>query len=330
MIQKKVQVYIDDSNREIMGWKKTGGVKKGNIPWNKGIPMREESKRKLSITNTGKSLSKEHIESISKSHLGKKNHFYGKHHTKISRKLMSDSQNFFNKSNPERIRGKHIIDDPIAFRFRLFCNKFNKLVRCRKNMKGIPSHNKGKSMSEIQKLKISISNKGKKRTQNTKELIRKSRTGAKATIEARVNQSKAMIKHYEDHPEALKRLREIRAETVIPYRDSKPERMMQLALTLEGIKFQKHKAFKIGKTYHQVDIFVEPNICLEVDGWKWHSTIQKIKRDNEIDAGLNESRNHVIRVTDTSVLKDAGKVAKNIIYLIKQIQNGTLKFEKLQ
>lgn len=47
--------------------------KKGVIvPWNKGVPRSEETKRKLSIAHTGKKLSVETIEKIRNKHLGSK------------------------------------------------------------------------------------------------------------------------------------------------------------------------------------------------------------------------------------------------------------------
>ena len=34
----------------------------------------------------------------------------------------------------------------------------------------------------------------------------------------------------------------------------------------EIIEFQEEKQFNLGFQYHRVDIFIEPNICLEADG----------------------------------------------------------------
>lgn len=44
----------------------------GKEPWNKGIPMTKEIKEKLSIAMTGRKLSQEHRDKLSKSHKGKK------------------------------------------------------------------------------------------------------------------------------------------------------------------------------------------------------------------------------------------------------------------
>ena len=48
------------------------GIGVGRIPWNKGIPQTEETKKKLSIAHSGKTLSEKHRENISKSGRGLK------------------------------------------------------------------------------------------------------------------------------------------------------------------------------------------------------------------------------------------------------------------
>jgi hypothetical protein len=46
-------------------------AKKGNIPWNKDKHHTEETKQKISISNTGKKRTKEQLETLSKSHKGR-------------------------------------------------------------------------------------------------------------------------------------------------------------------------------------------------------------------------------------------------------------------
>jgi len=70
--------------------------------------------------------------------------------------------------------------------------------------------------------------------------------------------------------ETKKKLREARKNHIIPFKNSKPERFMQSILTLNGIDYEKHKSFKIGERFHQVDIFIKPNICIEIDGCYHH------------------------------------------------------------
>lgn len=54
-------------------------------------PMSEETKKKLSIANTGKHLTKETREKISKANRKENNPFYGKHHTEEAKEKLSQS-----------------------------------------------------------------------------------------------------------------------------------------------------------------------------------------------------------------------------------------------
>lgn len=61
----------------------------GKIPWNKGKTMDDEQRRKLSLKLSGRNLSPEHKENISK--FLKENHpFKGKHHTEETKKKLSE------------------------------------------------------------------------------------------------------------------------------------------------------------------------------------------------------------------------------------------------
>lgn len=74
--------------------KKAVETRKNNnsyIAWNKGVPCREETKRKLSLFNKGKRLSKETIEKMSLSRTGEKSPMWGKHHSEESKRKNSTS-----------------------------------------------------------------------------------------------------------------------------------------------------------------------------------------------------------------------------------------------
>ena len=107
-----------------------------------------------------------------------------------------------------------------------------------------------------------------------------------------------------------------------PFKDTKPERMMQIALTLNGIKFEKHKPFKIGRSWHQPDIFIEPNIVIEVDGVRWHIPIDRIKRDLYVTQEFTLMGYHVIRIRDKDILKNTQSCAEKVIQLINELTNG--------
>jgi len=118
---------------------------------------------------------------------------------------------------------------------------------------------------------------GKHHTEDSKKKIAKTKIGTKASEETR------------------SKLRETRKRQILPKQDTIPEKMMQNALKLENIEFKKHKPFKVGKTYHQVDIFIEPNICVEVDGLHFHSLPKARERDAKVDEALKSQGCQVIR-----------------------------------
>ena len=88
------------------------GKRKGCEPWNKGIPMSKEQKRKMSEANKGKpspikgkQLSEEHKRKIAESRKGKSSGMIGKHHSEEAKCKMSESM----KGKPSPNKGKHRI-----------------------------------------------------------------------------------------------------------------------------------------------------------------------------------------------------------------------------
>lgn len=62
----------------------------------------------------------------------------------------------------------------------------------------------------------------------------------------------------------------VRNHIKLPLKDSKPELLMHKFLDELNIKYIKHKFVKNIKHGYQCDVFVEPNIVIEVDGVYWH------------------------------------------------------------
>ncbi len=103
--------------------------KKGQIPWNKGIPQSEETKQKNREFNIGRKHSKETLQKMSKSHSGSNNSFFGKNHTeeakiknrdahlgkiysdeikaKLSEMRKGDKNSFFGKKHTEETKKKN-------------------------------------------------------------------------------------------------------------------------------------------------------------------------------------------------------------------------------
>ena len=156
-------------------------------------------------------------------------------------------------------------------------------------------------------------NKGKPQTVETKRKLSESLKGRIPWITGK--------KHSE---ETKTKMRDKRQYQVMPRFDTIPEKMMQKALVLENIEFQKHKLFKVGNTTHRVDIFIEPNICVEVDGAYYHRRPYEMERDKKIDAELKSRGFQVIRFVvhknkDFDVKSNAEKI-KNILDEMKQLE----------
>jgi very-short-patch-repair endonuclease len=177
--------------------------------------------------------------------------------------------------------------------------------------------------SEESLKKISLSKIGIPRPEHVRQAMLKASIGRVITAETRKKLSIASIGRTWSE-ESKQKLREKRKNWKIPYYDTKPERMMHISLALNNIKFQKHIPFKIGKRWHQVDIFIVPNIIVEVDGINWHIPIDRIKRDLYQTQELTLMGYHVIRIRDLDILKDANHCAEKVIGLIKEIQHRPL------
>lgn len=178
-----------------------------------------------------------------------------------------------------------------------------------KNTTGLYTH------SEDTKKKMSLSHIGKNTWSKGRETGRKN------------------IPLSETHKAKLKIARRKR---VYPKKDSIPEQMMQLALTLKEIKFEKHKAL-IG----QPDIFIEPNLCIFVDGDFWHANPSQYKADKYMFHGryakdiwardifvnheLTKQGYNVMRIWVSDIESNIDKCAENIIRLIQNIKGVEIR-----
>lgn len=182
-------------------------------------------------------------------------------------------------------------------------------------------------LSEEHKRKISIATKGKKKLPFTnlhKERIKLAR--AKQIMLPCSEETKLKIKQK-------------RALQKLPMRDSKPELLVQTVLKNNNISFEKHKMIKDGNGFfHQVDLFINPNICIEVDGDYWHCNPNKyhgdfvLKTRNElkvtakdiwmkdqfINRKLTNMGYYVIRIW-------ASEINFNLTHFLKDISRNILK-----
>jgi very-short-patch-repair endonuclease len=109
----------------------------------------------------------------------------------------------------------------------------------------------------------------------------------------------------------------MRRNKIIPFKDTKPEKLVQNALLALNIKFVKQKLFVLSEgDSHQTDFFIEPNICIEVDGDYWHNLPKKKMRDAYIDKCLKEQGNKVVRIWEHEILK--GQKDDNLCQIIQK------------
>lgn len=262
--------------------------KKGNIPWNKGKKGVQLSTRKGKF---GKKHSEETRKLMSLAQKGSKNHFFGKHHNEKTKKIISIAQ-----------KG-HIMPDHVK--------------------KIIAESSRNRIWTEKSRKKISVSKLGKPRPQHVRDALLHASIGRIPSIETRKKMSLAG-KGRKKSEEWKQKMKELRKNWKIPFKDTKPERMMQIALALNSIKFEKHKRIDFNNDYHHIDIFIEPNICIEIDGIHWHLKPENMKRDLYINQELNLRGYNVLRIRDKDILQNAQNCALNVINLIKQLQYAYL------
>ena len=106
----------------------------------------------------------------------------------------------------------------------------------------------------------------------------------------------------------------------MPMRDTKPEKIIQIVLSLNNIQYQKHKSFKMTSgSYHQVDLFIEPNLCIEIDGCYWHSCKQcgynylpRIQKDLLINKSLQSQGYKVLRIWEHEINESVDRCVESI------------------
>ena len=242
--------------------------------------------------------------------------------------------------------------------------------------------------SEETRKKISVKNKGKKLSEEHKKILRQIAIGHEVSEEARRNigtKNKIKGKQFWENlteSERTKRLTrpgfikkgqklalgviqsdehkrknsEGHKYSVYPKDDTKPEKLLQALLTAKGIKFEKHTPFKMSGRpyYHKIDLLIQPNICIEVDGTFDHASpheknadgsmkypddrvmrkaykYQKEKtagfiraKDKRITKELEQQGNVVLRFWQSELETEPEKCLQKIIKIIKESKPAVL------
>jgi hypothetical protein len=254
-----------------------------NPPWNKGKklqPLSEDHKKKISQSKTGIPLSEE-----------------TKQKQSISCKKKWEDPEYRNKVLPHLFQKGHVVSEET-------CKKISKSKTGKK--RGSPSEEtrklqslaiKGRKFTEEEKAEKYDMRRGKnhpmygkKHKPETIEQMSKVKIGKKPSKQTKEKMRKSAKRGKDNHmfgkklpPERIQVLRDARAKQVFPRHDTGPEKELQALLTENSIPFEKQKLFRFSDgTSHKTDAFVEPNICLEVDGCFDHACIKCYKNRSKL------------------------------------------------
>ena len=218
---------------------------------------------------------------------GKKNPFYGKTHSEKTKKMLRER--VYSEKTRKRISlagmgRKHSEETKRKMTGRRHTEETKrKMSKSRKGKKT------GRKLSEEHKKKLTF--KGRKHTKKSKKKISLAGVGRVVTEETRKRISlteKGKIISEETRmklirtfstPEFRELRRVQRSRIKLPMKDTKPEKIVQAFCKSKKIKFQTHKWFDLGFQRAEVDLFIEPNICILVDGDYIHANPNLIKHD---------------------------------------------------
>ena len=239
------------------------------------------------VFKKGHKISEEQKRMMRKRMTGKKNPFYGKTHSEKTKKMLRER--VYSEKTRKRISlagmgRKHSEETKRKMTGRRHTEETKrKMSKSRKGKKT------GRKLSEEHKKKLTF--KGRKHTKKSKKKISLAGVGRVVTEETRKRISlteKGKIISEETRmklirtmstPEFRKLRRVQRSRIKIPNKDTKPEKIVQAFCKSKKIKFQTSKWYDLGFQRAEVDLFIEPNICILVDGDWVHANPNLIKPD---------------------------------------------------
>jgi G:T-mismatch repair DNA endonuclease (very short patch repair protein) len=152
--------------------------------------------------------------------------------------------------------------------------------------RGRPSWNKGIPCSEQTRKKLREFNLGNRHTEACKAKIAAASKKMWETRDRRILE------------EVRLKISNARMKQVFPLRDSSIEVLLQNALRVKGVDFEKHKPI-----FGQPDIFIPPNLCIFADGEYWHRTPKKVERDSVVNITLQLMGYKVLRFWESDIHK---------------------------
>jgi len=161
---------------------------------------------------------------------------------------------------------------------------------------------------------------GRKHTPKAKEKMRLAKLGKKRkphSKKTKLKMSKAVTEEMREGRSKfqIKRLK----NKDFPFKNTKPERFVQSALGVNNIEYETHIPFKVGNRWHEVDVFIKPNIIIEVDGNYWHNRPEQKIRDKRIDKSLKKQGYKVMRIWEDDIVKTKDSLMA-MIYAIQALK----------
>jgi DNA mismatch endonuclease (patch repair protein) len=160
----------------------------------------------------------------------------------------------------------------------------------------------------IEKMKKRSSNKGKHFSEEWRENLSKAHKG-KSHSEEQNRKMSEIMKRIWQNPEYIKKMRNF------TYRDTKPELLFDEIAGEFGLQMKKHYPI-----FGIPDRFIEPNICIFIDGDYWHSRPDKRQRDEEVNRYLLDRGYVVLRFWEHEIKEEPDKVRE----VLKHIKDGHL------
>ncbi|GGB63236.1 hypothetical protein GCM10011409_45410 [Lentibacillus populi] len=261
------------------------------MPAQKGKPLSEEQKRKISKSMKNRKFSEEHKRNISKALKGKQSCRKGKNHSKETIKKMSEAH-------------KKRYEDPTQRK------KTSEALKGNKNGLGNSSW-RGKEILDEHKENLSKALKGKKKTDEHKRnmsIARKGRIspmlGKKFSNEHKENLSKAHKRWFENATEEQLKNR-------FNYKVSSIEIAMQELLDELEIEHEIQTYFRDKQDIYIADIYIpSKNTIIECNGDYWHSRPERIERDKKLQQYCDQQGIKLFWCWESDIRKDPYKALK--------------------
>lgn len=225
----------------------------------------------------GQRIPIEVIQKMSASKKGVLNSFYGKHHTEDSKLKISKTHKGKVLSEEHKSKLSKVFKGRIAWNKGKHHTEESKM-RISAALTGNLHPWFGRHHSVETKEKLAESHKGKVASAETKEKLSSLRRGelnhnyGKHLSEETRNKISKANKISHNSPEVKARRRELCLKQGRFFKDNKLELSVQKTFDDSNILYEKHKAI-IGRP----DIFIQPDICIFIDGDYWHANPRKYK-----------------------------------------------------